>query len=469
MEVIFAIATNPFGRLPNILKSKSPPVPPPSSSTEPILRIGILGAAKIVPDGIVLPARNHPSVQLVAIAARDKSRAEVFAKQHGIARVLDSYADVVTDPDVDAVYIPLPNGLHHKWAIEALRNGKHILLEKPSCSNADQTSQVFALAKQRNLVALEAFHYRFHPALHLFGHLVRMATNEGTNPLTRVEADFRVVGAGIPEDDFRFTHALAGGSVTDPGVYPICISLYTVRAAAGPPAHGGTLDFLDWSSRIECSQAKPTLFVPRVEPLTTAHLDPSGKNAIDERMDATLLVPLPGASEDAPTVACTLLSTLRDEVETTIAGITFRTARLSTPTVEAVFKDGTKVRYVGYLAPWVYHSITVTQPSGRKATHQAYAPSPEPTSDAPDGFWNTEDGAGAGIKPEAWWPTYRYQLEVFYQAWRAHTHSTSPATTNNPTTPPPVPPPVWMHADESIAVMQCVDKIYEASGLGKRI
>ncbi|KAJ3328920.1 hypothetical protein HDU93_001220 [Gonapodya sp. JEL0774] len=357
MEVVFGIATNLFERLPNIVRSKAPPLAP-RSTTDPILRIGIISVAKILPDGIILPAKNHSTVQIVVIAARDRKRAEAFAKQNGIPRVLDSYEQVTKDPEVDAIYIPLANGLHYKWAIESLKNGKHILLEKPSCCNADQAKEVFNLAKEKNLIALEAFHYRFHPALHLFGELVSQTCQKGANPLTHVSADFRIVGNGLPEDDFHYSASLGGGSVLDPGVYPICISLYTVRAAS-MLGNRDDFDFTRWSTEIECSQATPTVFRPRAVPLTTVHLDQFGKNVIDERMQATLLIPIPGVTPDIPKVSCDLLSTLRDEVEIRVADVTFRTARMSTPTVEAEFQDGTKIRYLGYLAPWVLYTVLV--------------------------------------------------------------------------------------------------------------
>jgi predicted dehydrogenase len=97
------------------------------------LRIGVLGAARIAPDSIVTPAALT-GARLVAIASRDRDRAEAFASAHGVERVLDSYADVVADPDVEAVYNPLANGLHAPWNLAAIAAGKHVLSEKPFAS-----------------------------------------------------------------------------------------------------------------------------------------------------------------------------------------------------------------------------------------------------------------------------------------------------------------------------------------------
>jgi predicted dehydrogenase len=108
--------------------------------TEP-LRIGILGAAQIADEGIIAPARTLGH-ELVAVAARDRTRAEAFAADHGIAKVHDTYAGVIADPDVDLVCNALVNSLHTQWNIAALQAGKHVLSEKPLTSNAGQARAV---------------------------------------------------------------------------------------------------------------------------------------------------------------------------------------------------------------------------------------------------------------------------------------------------------------------------------------
>ena len=103
------------------------------------LKIGILGAARIADDGIVDPSRvlGH---RLVAVAARDRSRAEAFAVQRGVEKVHETYAEVIDDPEVEVVYNALVNSLHAKWNQYALNAGKHVLSEKPFASNAAQAS-----------------------------------------------------------------------------------------------------------------------------------------------------------------------------------------------------------------------------------------------------------------------------------------------------------------------------------------
>src|SRR6185503_10883436 len=102
-------------------------------------------------------------VVVAAVAARDRSRAQDFAAKHGIARVHDSYEALIADPDLDAVYNPLPNGLHGRWTRAALAAGKHVLCEKPFTANASEAREVAELAKKSDRVVMEAFQYRHHP------------------------------------------------------------------------------------------------------------------------------------------------------------------------------------------------------------------------------------------------------------------------------------------------------------------
>src|SRR6202795_1132647 len=106
------------------------------------LRFGILGAARIAPEALIKPAQKSADAEVVAIAARDPSRAREFAETHHIARVVASYDDLVADPDLDVIYNPLPNSLHCEWTIAALRAGKHGLCEKPLASNAPEAARM---------------------------------------------------------------------------------------------------------------------------------------------------------------------------------------------------------------------------------------------------------------------------------------------------------------------------------------
>jgi predicted dehydrogenase len=101
-----------------------------------MIRIGILGAARIAPRGIVTPANDLLGAEVVAIASRDLDRAQHFAAQHSIPLALGSYAELIVRDDIDLVYVALPPSAHLEWCTAALESGKHVLVEKPFASNA---------------------------------------------------------------------------------------------------------------------------------------------------------------------------------------------------------------------------------------------------------------------------------------------------------------------------------------------
>ena len=127
------------------------------------LRIGILGAARIAPSALINPAKGNVEVVVAAVAARDASRAQAFAAKHGIAGVHEGYESLIADPEIDAVYNPLPNSLHGRWTRAALAAGKHVLCEKPFAANAAEAREIAELAAKSKRVVMEAFHYRYHP------------------------------------------------------------------------------------------------------------------------------------------------------------------------------------------------------------------------------------------------------------------------------------------------------------------
>jgi predicted dehydrogenase len=189
------------------------------------VRIGCLGAAKIAPAAVVKPARVVEGVEVVAIAARDRSRAEAFARRHGVPTVHDSYDAVVADPGVDAVYIPLPNGLHAEWTLKALDAGKHVLCEKPFTANAREAELVRAAADARpDLVVMEAFHWRYHP---LAQRMVDIVRGGELGALRHVEASFCF--PLFRRGDIRWRLDLAGGALMDAG----CYAIHMVRTLAG--------------------------------------------------------------------------------------------------------------------------------------------------------------------------------------------------------------------------------------------
>jgi predicted dehydrogenase len=188
------------------------------------LRIGVLGAAKIVPNALTKPAKVVDGVEVTAVAARDEARARGFAAEHGIPRVLGSYQELVEDPDIDAVYVPLPNGLHGRWTIAALAAGKHVLCEKPFTANAEEAEQVAAAADASGLVVMEAFHWRYHP---LAQRMVDIIRSGELGEVRHVETAMCFPLA--KGSDIRWNPALAGGSLMDTG----CYAVHWARTLAG--------------------------------------------------------------------------------------------------------------------------------------------------------------------------------------------------------------------------------------------
>jgi predicted dehydrogenase len=180
------------------------------------VRIGVLGAARIAPAALVKPARVVDGVDVAAVAARDPRRARAFAARHGIAQVRGSYADLLADPSLDAVYIPLPNGLHAPWTLAAIKAGKHVLCEKPFTANAEQAREVAAAAEGTGLVVMEAFHYRYHPLAQ------RMAELAGGGALGRIQRVEAAMCFPLPRfSDIRYDFSLAGGALMDAGCYAV--------------------------------------------------------------------------------------------------------------------------------------------------------------------------------------------------------------------------------------------------------
>jgi predicted dehydrogenase len=188
------------------------------------IRIGILGAARIAPLAVVTPAKQHSQVEVAAVAARDPARGREFAAKHGIPRVHESYDALIADPAIDAVYNPLPNGLHGKWTRAALAAGKHVLCEKPFTANAAEAREIAEYAAKSDRVLMEAFHYRYHPLTRRVEEII--ASGE-LGKLKRVEA---AMCFPLPRfSDIRYDYSLAGGALMDAG----CYAVHMVRTFGG--------------------------------------------------------------------------------------------------------------------------------------------------------------------------------------------------------------------------------------------
>jgi predicted dehydrogenase len=186
---------------------------------------GLLSTARINDKFIAGVAESRESAVL-AVASRDRDRAERYAAERGISRAYDSYEALLADPDVDAVYISLPNSLHLEWTARALQAGKHVLCEKPLSRRAADVAAAFDLAERHGRVLMEAFMFRHHPQT---ARLVELARSGAIGRLRLVRASFSF--NAVDPADVRLFTAMDGGSLMDVGCY--CVS--AARLLAGEP------------------------------------------------------------------------------------------------------------------------------------------------------------------------------------------------------------------------------------------
>ncbi|SMR59197.1 unnamed protein product [Zymoseptoria tritici ST99CH_1E4] len=376
------------------------------------LRIGILSAAAINYAAIIDPIATHPSCTLHSIAARSLTRAEAQIKKYSLGNLTPpckpygSYQDLLDDDEVDAVYIPLPNGLHAEWTIKALRAGKHVLVEKPMASNAEEVREVRAEAEKAGRVVMEAFHWRFHPAAHWIRERI---DGGGWGVVEGVEARFKIPRGALGRDDIRFSYDLAGGASMDLAyVFSACCYF------SGQPTD---------------SDITVTSATPRLHP---------SDDRIDEAMDATFTLSSPGAQP----VTCHAIA---DIALPPLLGIIPQVWELTSTVVIDLMKA--RVEFSNFSVPTFMHSITGREKdqegklTGKKTVEKVWTGGSE---------WEK-----AGVEGEAWWTTYRWQLEGFVRMVRAE--EGGEAYTG---------PVVSM--EESEQVMRVVDAVYEKAGMPKR-
>jgi D-xylose 1-dehydrogenase (NADP+, D-xylono-1,5-lactone-forming) len=186
------------------------------------LRWGILSTARI--NDALLGAG---AADVVAVASRDAGRAQAYAAERGIPRAHGSYEALLADPEVDVVYVSLPNALHVPWAARALEAGKHVLCEKPMSRRPDEVEALFDLADERGLVLSEGFMWRHHPQVALVRRLIADGAI-GRVRVIRADFAFNLLDA----EDPRLLAELDGGALMDLGCY--CVSAARTLAGAEP-------------------------------------------------------------------------------------------------------------------------------------------------------------------------------------------------------------------------------------------
>ncbi|KAF9069800.1 hypothetical protein BDP27DRAFT_1383100 [Rhodocollybia butyracea] len=326
------------------------------------IKFGILGAANIAPIALIIPAKSHQEVIIYAVAARDLKKAEQFGKKHGISKVYggsNAYQRSV-ELDTDAYIQQLPNKLHFGWTMKALLAGKHVLCEKPMADTADEVRQMYDLAEKKGLVLLEAFHYRFHPAIQ------RVKTILDSGELGKIK-----------KSDIRFDLDLGGGAMMDMG----CYTLSSIRYLAS---------------------SNPTAVVSATPyPLKSANVL---ETKIDRAMDATLELP--------------------NNIIATLEADLYMPWRRFPPklwkVVVEVKCEGGQVELKNFVGPTYWHKIQVTNKAGQTTstrTEKVYKFADAHIDNGTENPKNLSLG-------EDWWLTYRYQLEAFVDKLNGRTPQT---------------------------------------------
>ena len=228
------------------------------------IRWGILSTANIGKRAVIPGIQRSNNGEVVAIASRDAAQAQAAAAELQIGRAHGSYEALLDDPEVDAIYIPLPNSMHREWTIRAAQAGKHILCEKPLALNAAECAEMEAAADQHGVLLMEAFMYRFHPQTVRVQELLRQGAI-GDARLLKATFSFYLTNPA----NIRLNADLGGGGLMDVGCY--CVNVSRTMFAAEPveaqayaswSASGvdelmvGTLRFGDGRlAQIECSLA----------------------------------------------------------------------------------------------------------------------------------------------------------------------------------------------------------------------
>lgn len=345
--------------------------------------------------------------------------------------------DLINDPAIDAVYVALPNGLHYEWALRSIRAGKHVLLEKPSCSNATEAKKLFnhPLVTAKNApVLLEAFHYQFHPGFQTFLSEVRNSPGAIKNVYTEFHLSPGILGS----DDIRFRYALGGGCMMDAGTYPLSIA----RQILGREKILEPIDV-------------------RYRGLQPGKDGKVGEPQIDEAMEATyrtaesVNVHVSGDfifKGKWPSFFPTSWTRALPSFRWPKASVTFEPVLVDTPSDEdnnlsQHFVQRTLTMW-NPLIPTFYHRIDIfDEHTLRQGDHVMKTWNETEYKTAYN--WPKGDKRAAIYKD--WWTSYRCQLEEFVNRVKGREGSG-----------------VWIDGAESIAQMEVIDRTYEKAGLKPR-
>lgn len=319
------------------------------------------------------------------------------------------------DPNIDAVLIPLPNGLHFEWAVRAIRAGKHVLLEKPSVSNAQDAEYLFNMPELMGddaPVLLEACHNRFHPSWLLFTSLFN------PSDVIHVDTDSMIPWWATSKTDIHFNYNIAGGSMMAMG----CYSFAAMRQVFG-------------TEPVECLES------------VTNHFTDGIHDKCDWDFKARFRFPNGGIGEAK--------STLKGQTAWKPSHVKVTTREVlvedsSLPLTQAKFKVR-EVTLHGYIQAVAWHRIDVRDAYIIRSKEDGKTIKKWTESNSHKAYSFEEAGPGfSGLAGEAWWMSYRYQLEEFVKRIKGNKVT------------------AWIEHQDSINNMKMVDMAYEKSGLGAR-
>ncbi|TGZ78958.1 NAD binding oxidoreductase [Ascodesmis nigricans] len=324
---------------------------PAPKKSDPV-RFGILSTALINSAALIYPVQAHPESAVTAIASRELNTAEKYAKSYKIPKAYGGYQKLLDDPEIDAIYISLPNGMHYEWAKKALQAGKHVLLEKPFTANADEARDLVRVAETSGKHLLEAFHWRFHPAAR---YVESILSTGKYGKILSTRASMTTPTGTIPRGkNIRWSYDLAGGALMDM-TYVLSSTRYFT--------HAQTPDYV-----------------------VSAH---SKNYPHDERVDSGMIAELRFTTPRGSDIK----SEIRADMENPY--LFHLIPKLwELPDIRIKCEKG-EIYFYNFMMPHLYHYITIKDKhTGKTETVKRYVP---------------EDG-----KPgESWWSTYHYQLQAF--------------------------------------------------------
>ena len=198
---------------------------------------GVLGTANVARWGTIPGMQLAPSCELYAIAGRSRQKAESYKEQFGFAKAYGSYDELLDDPEVCCVYIPLPNDIHVKWVTEALKKKKNVLCEKPLALNADEAELMYKTAEENGVILMEAYAYLHSPYIESLKADVRSGI---IGEVDYIDTAFVTQGY---KEDFRLHKELGGGAMYDLGCY--CTTMILSLIDSEPEYVGAVAEFSD--------------------------------------------------------------------------------------------------------------------------------------------------------------------------------------------------------------------------------